>query len=210
MLLLAVACQTNREKANSNIDEDKNSQIVTDGFANKTFEVNAEFSIYLDNFAKADLPIVVKACWVDTKGLVEFDAEKYKKFNEYHSFSYRQIPTNGNYIATITLGIADCYTPVLTTYKLNGQMIDSKTIAIGYCGTSCGYSCEEFMTISNDFKIYTSDTISSYVCDSFGHEIPGTYEYYVIYKQGELLANGDIQLSDENKKMLEGRKKVSQ
>ena len=63
--------------------------------------------------------------------------------------------------------------------------------------------------INNGYNVsffYTSDTISTYDCDSLGYEIPGTYKYYVIYKEGKLLANGKIQLSEEIRKPLKGRK----
>ena len=62
-------------------------------------------------------------------------------------YIYGQIPTNGNYIATITIGAADCNLPVLTTYKLNGERIDSKTIAIGGCGQGPCFECEELVEI---------------------------------------------------------------
>jgi hypothetical protein len=202
------ACHTKTEKGNYNAAEDKieNAETLNESQTIEFPEVNEEFTTYLELFKKTDLPINIKGCLESEKGLNEFDGKKFKQFNEDYSFSYRQIPTNGNYVATITLGVADCYLPVLTTYRLNGQIIDRKTIAIGYCGSDCGYSCVEFMSISKDYKIYTSDTISTYDCDSLGLEIPGTYEYYVIYKEGKLLTDGKIQLTDEIKKPLEGRK----
>jgi hypothetical protein len=203
---ISVSCQTKKDIENGVADnienEDKLSKIQSTAFP----AVNEEFSSYLENFKKTDLPIYIKGCRERTKGLIEFDGIRFKQFNEDYSYSYRQIPTNGKFVATITLGVADCYLPVLTTYKLNGKIIDRKTIAIGYCGSDCGYSCEEFMTITNDFKLYTSDTVSTYECDSLGLEIPGTYEHYVIYKEGKLLTDGKIQLTDEIKKPLEARK----
>lgn len=202
------ACQTKTEKDTDNGEADnlENAQLLNENQTNAFPEVNEEFSTYLGLFKKTDLPIHIKGCLENEIGLYEFDGKKFKQFNEDFSFSYRQIPTNGNYVATITLGVADCYLPVLTTYRPSGEIIDKETIAIGYCGSDCGYSCEEFMSISKDFKIYTSDTISTYKCDSLGLEIPGTYEYYVVYKEGKLLTDGKIQLTDEIRKPLEGRK----
>jgi hypothetical protein len=207
-IVILTACQTNNENNKRTSNDDKSKHLLKDTNNSKQDfpEVKDELTAYLENFKKADLPIKIKGCQVNTNGLVEFDGKRFKKFNEYYSYAYRQIPTNGNYIATITLGVADCFQPVLTTYKPNGDIIDSKTIAIGYCGIDCGYSCEEFMSIDKNYEIYVSDTISSYECDSIGNEIPGTYEYYVIYKEGKLLTEGKIQLTDEIKKNLEGRK----
>jgi len=194
IILALAACQSKNEKSNESADG-----------GNVLKAENEEFSAYINNFKQKNLPLTIKGCMEDITGLAEFDGEKYKTFNEDFSFSYGQIPTNGEYIALITLGAADCFLPILTTYKLNGQIIDKKTIAIGYCGMDCGYYCEEFMSISDDYKIYTSDTISTYKCDDQGNEIPGTYEYYLIFKEGKLLDDGKIQLSEEQKKPLEGR-----
>lgn len=177
---------------------------------NKFPAVNDEFKGYLDNFKKIELPIILKSCNISLDGYKKFDGKNFGEYAEEYSLAYGQIPTNGNYIATITLGAADCYLPVLTTYKLNGQVIDRKTIAIGGCGSDCGFSCEEFMTIRKDFSFYTSDTISTYSCDSLFQEIPGTYEYYVVYMKGKLLKTGKIEMSKEIKQPLKGRKNEPQ
>ncbi|MFZ4413932.1 MAG: hypothetical protein ACOYOV_12685 [Bacteroidales bacterium] len=131
-----------------------------------------------------------------------FDGNNFKKFNEDYSYAYGQFTTNGDFIATITLSAADCYLPVITTYKPNGLIIDKQTIAIGGCGSDCGFNCEEYMILKRDYSFYTSDTISVYDCDSLGNEIPGTYEYYVSYKKGKLLTDGKIEMTKEIKKPL--------
>jgi hypothetical protein len=168
--------------------------------------VNDEFTLYLKNFEKIELPIRIKGCKISSDDLKKLNGKQFSKYTDEYSLAYGQIPTNGNYIATITLGSADCYLPVLTTHKLNGQIIDQKTIAIGGCGSDCGFNCEEFMTLKKDFTFYTSDTVSTYTCDSLGNEIPETYQYYVIYAKGKLLTDGKIEMSDEIKAPLQGRK----
>jgi hypothetical protein len=173
----------------------------------KSLKVIDDFSGYLNNFKKIELPITIKGCNISADRFKQFDGSNFKKYANEYSLAYGQIPTNGNYIATITLDAADCYLPVLTTYKPNGQVINKKTIAIGGCGSDCGFSCEEFMTLKKDFSFYTSDTVASYACDSLGNEIPGTYEYYVIYMKGKLLNNGKIETTDQIKQPLQGRKK---
>lgn len=170
-------------------------------------EIEDEFSNYLKNFKLINLPISIKGCKIDADGFKQFEGKELGKYEEEYSLAYGQIPTNGNYIAIITLAAADCYLPILTTYKKNGEMIDRKTIAIGGCGSDCGFSCEEYMTINKDYTFYTSDTISSYTCDSLGNETPGTYEYYVAYRKGKLLTNGKIEMGEEIKQPLTGRKK---
>lgn len=202
-IILFYSCQSNKDSSTQS-DKEKQENLTNkySGF----IQVNDEFTMYLDNFEKAELPITMKGCLMNSDGLKEFDGKKFSKYNSDNSYAYRQISTNGTYIATITLGLADCILPVLTTYKPTGEIIDKKTIAIGRCGFDCGFSCEEYMSIDKNYSIYTSDTISTYVCDSLGNETPGTYEYYVAYRSGKLTKDGKIILSDEKKKILTGRK----
>lgn len=199
-LALFLSCeQTKNDKVT---DNQKDSAKINSKYP----AVNDEFSAYLENFKKVELPIIIKGCNISSDGFKQFDGNEFKKYANEYSLAYGQIPTNGNYVATITLGAADCYLPVLTSYKLNGQVIDTKTIAIGGCGSDCGFSCEEFMTLKKDYSFYTSDTVSTYTCDSLGNETPGTYEYYVIYMKGKLLTNGKIEMTDKIKQPLQGRK----
>ena len=192
---LVLSCKPNSDKSSDLKTE-------TDTLDHSFIEVNDEFDLYLDNFKRTDLPIIIKACEQGVNGLKEFDGTKSTKYNDNYSYAFRQIPTNGTFVATVTLGVADCYLPVLTTYKLTGEKIDSKTISIGYCGSDCGYTCSEFMRIDSEYNIYVSDSVKTYECDSLGHETPGTRENYVIYKKGKLLTTGEIMLSDEMKELL--------
>ncbi len=185
LIFSLVCCQT------KSTDERSKSQTEEILFP----EVNDDFKGYLRNFGKSKLPIELKGCVMNSNRLTQFNDETYNKYVDDYSFSYKQIPTNGNFIATITLGAADCFLPTLTTYRLSGDIIDHKILAIGYCGSDCGYSCDEFMTITDDYSIYVSDTISSSDCDDFGNIIAGSTKNYVIFKSGRLLDNGEIELT---------------
>ena len=195
---LVLSCKTSS-------DNSSDLKAETDTVDQSFIEVNDEFDLYLKNFERTDLPIIVKACEQGVNGLKEFDGKKSAKYNDNYSYAFRQIPANGTFIATVTLGVADCYLPVLTTYKLTGEKIDSKTISIGYCRSDCGYTCSEFMRIDSEYNIYVSDSVKTYECDSLGHETPGTKEEYVIYKKGRLLTTGEIELSDEIKELFGGK-----
>jgi hypothetical protein len=198
-LLFLFSCQANSNKSDKKQPNTLENQPIFP-------KVNDEFTLYLQNFKKLALPVAIKGCKVNSDNFKQFDGNQFAKYADEYSLAYGQIPTNGNYIATIILGAADCYLPVLTTYKQNGEVIDQKTIAIGGCGSDCGFNCEEYMTLRNDFTFYTSDTISICDCDSFGNEIPGTCEYYVTYRDGKLRKDGKIEMNKEIKKPLEGRK----
>ncbi|MDJ1497161.1 hypothetical protein QNI19_29755 [Cytophagaceae bacterium DM2B3-1] len=203
LILLLWSCDSTQEE--SIAESSKGSEIQ---LQKKSGEEKESFDAYLKNFKKVSLPINIKACEPNIEDLITFDNKEFEAYRANKSFSpdaviaFRQIPVNGNYVAVISLGYADCLLPILTTYRKNGVKIDEKTIAIGYCGSDCGYSCEEFMTLQNDFSIYTSDTVTSSDCDSLGNIVPGTTEKYVIYRKGRLLSNGKIELSNEIKELL--------
>ncbi|MCX2745641.1 hypothetical protein OO013_17295 [Mangrovivirga sp. M17] len=165
-------------------------------------EVNEEFNSFLENFKKSELPIEIKGCSGGYTGDLMFDGNRFEQFIDLDAYSYIQIPSSGNFITVISLGIADCLYPIVNTYKLNGDKIDQKIVSIGYCGSDCGYTCEEYLTIKNNYSIYVADTISSSECDSLGSIIPETTKNYIIYKEGKILDNGKIKLSEEIKKEL--------
>lgn len=165
-------------------------------------QVNDQFQPFLDKFPKLELPLKIKGCEADYENLIEFNEENPSDYVSNQSFAVGQIRTNGNYVTVITLGVADCLLPVITTFKLTGERIDSKTIAIGYCGDGPCFECNEFMTIKEDFSIYTADTMKTSECDDDYNSISGTESIDVIYKVGRLTEKGKIELSDEMKKEI--------
>ena len=168
---------------------------------------NEKLEEYLSTLDKIQLPVTIKGCDNAYAGKRTLEKGKELEINDNSFFKsyhhpYGQFSTGGDFSAIITFGLADCLIPELVTLDRNGIQIDRKSIAIGYCGSDCGYSCKEFMRIDKDFTIYTSDTIKSYDCDSLGNVMLETEENYVIYKQGKLLPSGKIELSEELRKEL--------
>jgi len=151
-----------------------------DGSASSGNEANRQFDSFRHNFAPANLPLTIKGCYlvaaIKADNYVELTKKRYPLYvdNDNGDIAYCLFKTNGDYTALISLGRADCYIPILTTYDRVGKKIDEKEINIGGCGFDCGFTCEEFMTIKADYTIYTSDTITSFECDTAGNEIPGT------------------------------------
>lgn len=168
-------------------------------------KVNDKFQAFIDQFPTKILPIKINGCTDEILDLPKLDiklSSEYSKDSEYEHI-YGIIPSNGNYITTVTLGEADCFVPILKTYKLNGKKIDSKTINIGYCGSDPCYECVENMTINSDYRIFVSDTITTYDCDDNFDTISGTEKIKVVYKEGKLTQNGIIELTKENEKNIE-------
>lgn len=155
-----------------------------------------EFLRYLKNFKELTLPVTIKGCYIDVGPYKELDRAEFPHYAEDYARAFGRVPANGDHIAVLTLGAADCYLPTLTSYRPDGRFIGSKVIAIGGCGAGCGFTCEEFMVLNKDLSFYTSDTISTYTCDSLGYEIPGTYEHYVVAMSGRLLTNGTIEATE--------------
>jgi hypothetical protein len=152
--------------------QEKATSLSTPGDDSVHNEENGNFKLYLSTLDKVDLPVIIRGCGEvnATKKIREKgNGIELTTDNSYFKTSepvYGQIPTNGEFLATISLGVADCFIPILTTFNKNGTQIDRKSISIGYCGSDCGYSCSEFMSIDRDYAIFTSDTVMTYDCDS--------------------------------------------
>jgi hypothetical protein len=160
---------------------------------------NPRFDSFKMIFKPMDLPIAIKGCYIEPAKFTELPISKYPGFvtDSDNEYSFCTFKANGDYTAIITLGPADCFFPILTTYDKEGKVIDKKNVVIGKCGADCGFTCEEYMTISADYSLYTSDTLTTFKCDTTGNVIPNTKEHYVVYKKGKLLSSGKIELSDE-------------
>jgi len=193
LIILVVICcfscqKRNRKTITTNVE---NTQIDSSSIV-ETNWLNDSLRLYLQYFKTVDLPIVINGCSINIDNLKAF-------YNEYgddfpSDYAYAQIPTNGNYIAVIRLGVAEDYLPILTTYTFEGKIIDEQVMAGQY---STG--CRSFMKIEHDYTIFTADTIIDYndfdLCDYI-------VEKYIIYRIGQLLPNGKIKLSEEQKKVL--------
>ncbi len=167
-------------------------------------KVNDQFQDFIDQFPIKTLPIKINGCTDEILDLPKLDiklSSEYSKDAKYEHI-YGVIPSSGNYISTITLGEADCFVPILNTYKLNGKIIDSKPINIGSCGFDPCYDCVENMIIDSEYRIYVADTIKTSDCDENFNSIAGTEKIKVVYKKGKLTKKGTIELTNEIEKIL--------
>lgn len=192
IILILSSCNTKPEK-------DPNSKSENSIIDSEIPQVNDEFQSFIDQFPLKELPIKIMGCEIKVKDSEKLNKTISEQYEENPNYVFGKFKTNGVYVAVISLGIADCYLPVITTYKLNGQKIDSKTIAIGGCGDGPCFECEEFMTIDEELNIYTANIISISECDGDYEPIPGTESKEEVFKQGRILSNGQIELSAESK-----------
>lgn len=163
-------------------------------------EEKEDFQAFLRTFPEIDLPLEVKACEIDYSNLTYYSPDTPSIYIEPYSYALGKITTESDYIATISLATADCMLPVITTYKITGEMIDQKTVAIGACGCGPCFECQEYMILREDHSIYTADSMVSSICDEEFDPIPGTETISIIYRVGKLKSNGTVHLSEEREK----------
>ncbi|MBC7438478.1 MAG: hypothetical protein H7250_00635 [Flavobacterium sp.] len=86
---------------------------------------------------------------------------------------------------------AESYYPVVATFNKNGEIIGKENLNVGGCGSDCGFTCNEYVKIYSDLKIYSVDSIQSYECDSLGVK-ENTLRKYTRFKNGSIHKNGKI------------------
>lgn len=162
--------------------------------------VNDQFQAFLHQFSEIKLPIKIIGCKVDFEELQLLNPEISNPYEVNPCYVYGKIKTNGNYMATITLGAADCFLPILTTYKLNGEKINSQTLSTGICDEGPCYVCEETMEVNANFNISITNNITYSECDDNYEPISGTEKKETLVINGKLTTDGFIQLNTESNK----------
>lgn len=183
-----------------NYTSKKNFQLSDSQTTGQKFKKSqdSDFSSYLSNFDCSELPIRINTTNLKPGKLKEFD-RKNSNFTDEYSLAFVQIPTSGNFIATITLKKLDSYTPVLTTYDLTGQIIDSKLLSLQHADYLSQNNNREIVSIDANLKICITDTIYQYETEKI--QIEGiesdTANEYIIQKKGQILNNGTIEFNKE-------------
>ncbi|GAC1309002.1 MAG: hypothetical protein NVSMB24_23700 [Mucilaginibacter sp.] len=111
-------------------------------------------------------------------------------------YAYGILPDTANIYKVIWLQPAEMEVPVLTTFTKNGKKINEEYLGVGGCGSDCGFSCSEFITINRDFTIFSGDSVESTDCDTSGNLKPNTTKKYIRYKTGKVLKSGKIKMSE--------------
>ncbi|WP_106793221.1 hypothetical protein [Aquimarina sp. Aq78] len=196
-IVLLFSCKSENKNSENKLFEQKS---VTQEIP----QVNDQFQAFLDQFPKIKLPVKIKGCEDAVMDLPKLNEKLSLKYSSdaKSELIFGVFPSNGNYVSTITLGMAECMVPILTTYTITGQKIDSKAIFIGYCGADACYECIESMTIKTNYRIYAADTTRTYKCDENYIPIAGTESVEVIYKDGKIGTSGRIELTKEITKKI--------
>ena len=171
------------------------------------------FSALLKKFKPIGYPVHLRTLDMSMDNVPQLDFKSadtlFLKTEEGMLWCYGLLPDTSQYYALLYFTPADVSQPALATFTKTGVKISDTHIAVGGCGSDCGFECNETVWIKNDRSIYSADSITTNDCDDNGNVIPGTTKKYVVYKTGMLEQSGKITLTEEMKKDLEvvGKKK---
>jgi len=117
-------------------------------------------------------------------------------------YAYGILPDTTDFYKIIWLQPAEIEVPVLTTFSKTGKKISEKYLGVGGCGSDCGFSCAEFITIGKDLTIFSRDSIKSSDCDTDGNLKPNTIKKYIRFEMGSVLKSGKIKMSKISEKPI--------
>ena len=109
-------------------------------------------------------------------------------------YAYGILPDTLESYKVIYLFPSEIRLPKIATYSKNGKKISEVELSIGDCGSDCGFTCNEYIKIYSDLKIYSVDSIQRYECDSLGIK-ENTLKKYTRFKRGSISKKGQIIMS---------------
>ncbi|WP_262733944.1 hypothetical protein [Gaetbulibacter sp. NE] len=191
-LILLSSCKSESKERENTLASNKTTS--------KASKLTEQYNLFVDQFPIIETPIKIKACDDDFSEFIQLNDTNNILDREEFNYIYGKIKINEEYIAVITLEEAECFMPILTTFKITGEIVNSKELMIGRCGPDPCFECEELMEIDNDLNIYVAFNSRYFNCDENGNEIVGTDKKEVIYKTGKITKEGIIELTNEVKK----------
>jgi len=154
--------------------------------------IDEQFQTFLNQFPKKDLPLEIVGCAIAFKTLSELKKEISLPYEKNLYYVYSVIPSKGDYISTITLAAADCFIPILTTYKLSGEKIDSKAIATNNCNDGPCSDCKQTVVIDKDSSIKIINYFNYFDCDENGNIKSDQVTKREVAEEVKLTAEGAI------------------
>ncbi len=110
-------------------------------------------------------------------------------------YAYGILPDTLDSYKVVYLFPTEIHIPILVTYTKNGKKISEESLSVGDCGSDCGFTCNEYVKIYSDLKIYSVDSIKSYDCDSLGIK-ENTLRKYIRYKKGNINKKGQVIMTE--------------
>jgi hypothetical protein len=160
------------------------------------------FREFIDGFKQLPYPVSIRT--------LDIDPASYRKFTKADNvfiksaypdeiYSYGILPDTADSYKIVWLSPAESLIPILTTFTKSGKKIKEEELGVGGCGSDCGFTCNEWVTINKDLEIFSVDSIKSSQCDNNGIKL-NTEKRYIRYKEGKILKNGEITMSKVVKK----------
>jgi len=182
-ILLFIGCKTEKRTNNINTSEFP--------------EVNDEFQDFINQFPEIKLPLLLKDGQNNFGGLKKLNETKYLSNQNESIYILGKIKTSGNYLALICLVESEGLLPIVTTFKLNGEKIQSTNFMIGLCGPDECFECGEVFKIDNKLNVSIEHHSYYFECNENGINKDKRTNEKRIIKNGFIEKNGVIKLLNE-------------
>jgi hypothetical protein len=184
--ILFVNCKN--EKAENN----KSDQLVVK---------SNDFKTFINKFKILEVPLTIEPLKIQDGNFTQLTKTDFKFINLHdidpnldNIYAYGILPDTLASYKVIYLFPSEIRLPKLAIYSKNGKKISEEELAVGGCCSDCGFTCNEYVKIYSDLKIYSVDSIQSYECDSLGIK-ENTLKKYVRFKNGSISKKGQIIMS---------------
>lgn len=160
-----------------------------------------DFKTFINKFKTLKIPLTIEPLKIQDGNFKQLTKTDFK-FIDLHGinptldniYAYGILPDTIESYKVIYLFPSEIRLPKMATYSKRGKKISEEELSVGGCGSDCGFTCNEYIKIYPDLKIYSVDSIQSYECDSLGIK-ENTLKKYTRFKNGSINKKGQIIMS---------------
>lgn len=159
------------------------------------------FKTFINKFKTLELPLTIEPLKIQDGNFTVLTKTDFKFINLHdidptldNIYAYGILPDTLDTYKVIYLFPYEIRLPKMATYSKNGKKISEEELSVGDCGSDCGFTCNEYIKIYSDLKIYCVDSIQSYDCGSLGIK-ENTLKKYTRFKNGSINKKGQIIMS---------------
>lgn len=152
------------------------------------------FKQFIAKFKPLKYPFLASTdCYYPDSNGIKFDPANDSIFiyDSEHNLPVGLLPDTANFYPVIYAAPTVCYLLILATYSKDGKLISQEQISNG-CGSDCGYTCSDNLTINSLQDITIVNNIEFFECDSAANETPGTWQKIIEIKKCSVDKNGKI------------------
>jgi hypothetical protein len=178
----------------------KNEKINNDKTNHPISKIN-DFETFIKKFKVLKFPLTIETLKIQVENFSPLTKTDLKFIDTQNIdpkldnvYTYGILPDTLESYKVIYLFPAEMHIPIMTTYSKSGKKISTEELSVGGCGSDCGFTCNEYVKIDSDLKIYSVDSIKSQECDSLGIK-ENTLKKYTRFKNGKINKKGKIIMS---------------